>query len=209
MVGCTGEIMSVSFVYVVVVVVCNSNVWKRHHNSRSQYILYICQGCCLISKVQIPLFSWEYIFLLIFRILNEATSLSIGNLLFILWEQVSIYCYRYRPTSTHSKLFCMHLCTTTSSKFMDNLIRFLSKSSRFWSDNCQSKSRTTDLLSKSDFDLIHIIARASQGWQICCPKAWGEGGYSHVKAYRYMLTKWVSFSSKILRQGSHFSKKNP
>ena len=32
-------------------------------------------------------------------------------------------------------------------------------------------------------------------------------GYSHVKAYRDALPKWVSFSAKSLRQGFHFSKK--
>ena len=32
-----------------------------------------------------------------------------------------------------------------------------------------------------------------------------EGGYLHVKAYRGVLPKWVSFSPKILRP--HFSQK--
>ena len=39
----------------------------------------------------------------------------------------------------------------------------------------------------------------------------GEGG-THIlrhKAYWDVLPKWVSFSSKIFRQGYHFSQKNP
>ena len=35
------------------------------------------------------------------------------------------------------------------------------------------------------------------------------GGYSHVKAYRDVPPKWVTFSPKILRHGSHFGQKNP
>ena len=32
-------------------------------------------------------------------------------------------------------------------------------------------------------------------------------GYSHVKAYRDVLPKWVTFSPKILRHGSNFGQK--
>ena len=35
------------------------------------------------------------------------------------------------------------------------------------------------------------------------------GGYSHVKAYGDVPPKWVTFSAKILRHGSHFGQKNP
>ena len=37
----------------------------------------------------------------------------------------------------------------------------------------------------------------------------GGGGYSHVKAYGDVPPKWVNFSAKILRHGSHFGQKNP
>ena len=33
------------------------------------------------------------------------------------------------------------------------------------------------------------------------------GGYSHVKAYGDVPPKWVTFSAKILRHGSHFGQK--
>ena len=33
------------------------------------------------------------------------------------------------------------------------------------------------------------------------------GGRSHVKAYRDVLPKWVTFSSKILKHGPHFGQK--
>ena len=33
------------------------------------------------------------------------------------------------------------------------------------------------------------------------------GGYSHVKAYRDVLPKWVTFSPKILKHGSYFGQK--
>ena len=33
------------------------------------------------------------------------------------------------------------------------------------------------------------------------------GGYSHVKAYGDVPPKWVTFSPKILRHGSHFGQK--
>ena len=36
----------------------------------------------------------------------------------------------------------------------------------------------------------------------------GEG-YSHVKAYGDVPPKWVAFSPKILRHGSHFVQKKP
>ena len=39
-------------------------------------------------------------------------------------------------------------------------------------------------------------------WRGCKP-----GGYSHVKAYGDVPPKWVAFSPKILRHGSHFKKK--
>ena len=32
------------------------------------------------------------------------------------------------------------------------------------------------------------------------------GGYSHVKAYGDVPPKWVTFSAKLLRHGSHFTK---
>ena len=35
------------------------------------------------------------------------------------------------------------------------------------------------------------------------------GGYSHVKAYGDVPPKWVTFSAKILRHGSHFAQENP
>ena len=35
------------------------------------------------------------------------------------------------------------------------------------------------------------------------------GGYSHVKAYGDVPPKWVTFSTKFLRHGSHFGQKNP
>ena len=34
-----------------------------------------------------------------------------------------------------------------------------------------------------------------------------RGGYSHVKAYGDVPPKWVTFSAKILRHGSHFAQK--
>ena len=37
----------------------------------------------------------------------------------------------------------------------------------------------------------------------------GGWGYSHVKAYGDVPPKWVTFSPKILRHGSHFGQKNP
>ena len=37
----------------------------------------------------------------------------------------------------------------------------------------------------------------------------GGGGYSYVNAYRDVSPKWVTFSPKILRHGSHFGQKNP
>ena len=35
-----------------------------------------------------------------------------------------------------------------------------------------------------------------------------SGGYSYVKVYRHMPPKWVTYSPKILRRGSHFGQKN-
>ena len=35
------------------------------------------------------------------------------------------------------------------------------------------------------------------------------GWYSHVKAHRNVPPKWVTFSPKILKHGSHFGQKNP
>ena len=42
---------------------------------------------------------------------------------------------------------------------------------------------------------------------ICQQTLSGGWGYSHVKAYGYVPPRWVTFSQKILRHGSHFGVK--
>ena len=43
--------------------------------------------------------------------------------------------------------------------------------------------------------------------EFCFSSVRSGGGNSHAKAYGDVPPKWVTFSPKILRQGSHFGKK--
>ena len=52
----------------------------------------------------------------------------------------------------------------------------------------------------SDATVLQIESQQGPGW--------GVGRvYSHVKEYRDVPPKWVTFSPKILRHGSHFGPK--